>query len=99
MVSAHGNRSENDALDVLDSQKGVEHYEHSLEGRFGKKTVKDMFDALSDNQRETLRLFFFEGYALDEIALEMRQSVGNIKNHYYRGLDRLRRMLRNEPER
>jgi RNA polymerase sigma-70 factor (ECF subfamily) len=88
---------DNDALDIPGPRIGGAHYEQSLEGRFGKKAVKDMFNALSVNQKETLRLFFFEGYTLDEIALEMRQSVGNIKNHYYRGLDRLRRMLGNEP--
>lgn len=85
---------DNDAQGILDLRNKVDRYEHSLEGRFGKKAIKDMFDALSENQRETLRLFFFEGYTLDDIALEMCQSVGNIKNHYYRGLDRLRRMLK-----
>jgi RNA polymerase sigma-70 factor (ECF subfamily) len=71
-------------------------YENGLEARFGRKAIKETLGALSENQKETLWLFFFEGYTLDEIAIEMRQSVGNIKNHYYRGLDRLRRMLNKE---
>ncbi len=68
----------------------VDRYEQSLEGAFGKKALRDVFKVLSENQRETLRLFFFEGYTFEEIALKTGQSIGNVRNHYYRGLDKLR---------
>jgi RNA polymerase sigma-70 factor (ECF subfamily) len=48
---------------------------------------------MSEEQRETLRLYFFEGYSLAEIAARLGQSLGNAKHHYYRGLDKLRRHL------
>src|SRR6266852_5081398 len=48
---------------------------------------------LSEDQRKTLRLYFFEGYSVDEIASRLGQSVGSVKHHYYRGLARLRRCL------
>ena len=44
---------DNDMLDVLDLHGRVASYEQSLEGIFGKKGLKKMFDALSENQRKT----------------------------------------------
>ena len=55
--------------------------------------VRKLFDALSENQRQTLHLFFFEGLTLEEIALKSGQTRGNVKNHYFRGLDKLRKQL------
>jgi RNA polymerase sigma-70 factor (ECF subfamily) len=52
-----------------------------------------MFEALSPDQRETLRLYFFEGYTLPEIARKRGKILGTVKNHFYRGLDRLRRQI------
>jgi RNA polymerase sigma-70 factor (ECF subfamily) len=48
---------------------------------------------LSESQRQTLHLFFFEGYTLEEIASQLGQTVGNARNHYYRGLDKLRKQI------
>ena len=84
---------DSEALDVLDLRKKGDGYEQSLEGAFGNKALKEMFEVLSENQRETLRLFFFEGCTFDEIAVKVGQSRGNIKHHYFRGLDRLRKLL------
>ena len=55
--------------------------------------LRKLFDSLSRNQRQTLRLFFFEGLTLPEIALRLGQTRGNVKNHYFRGLDKLRKQL------
>jgi RNA polymerase sigma-70 factor (ECF subfamily) len=56
-------------------------------------TLRSWFEELSENQRETLVLFFFEGYSFQEIAAKLGQTVGNARNHYYRGLERLRRKM------
>jgi RNA polymerase sigma-70 factor (ECF subfamily) len=48
---------------------------------------------LSESQRQTLHLFFFEGYTFDEIATHLGQTVGNARNHYYRGLQKLRKQI------
>ena len=45
---------------------------------------------LTKDQHQTLELHFFEGYSLREIAAKRGQSVGNIRNHYYRALERIR---------
>lgn len=60
---------------------------------FGRNGLEKVLNALSDDQRETLRLFFFEGYTLSEISAKLGQSLGNVRNHYYRALDRLRKQM------
>jgi len=75
------------------SSFSIQRYEDTIDGMFGKGTSQKMFEALSENQRETLRLFFFEGYTLDEIASMLGQSRVNVKHHYFRGLDKLRRHI------
>jgi RNA polymerase sigma-70 factor (ECF subfamily) len=45
---------------------------------------------LSEEQRDTLELHFFEGYSLREIAEKTNQPLGNVRHHYYRGIERLR---------
>jgi len=52
-----------------------------------------VFAALSEDQQQTMRLFFIEGYTFEEIAGKLGQSRGNIKHHYFRGLEKLRREL------
>jgi RNA polymerase sigma-70 factor (ECF subfamily) len=59
----------------------------------GKATVAALLDALTEDQRNTLSLHFFEGYTFAEIAVKLDQSLANIRNHYYRGLDRLRKQM------
>ena len=68
-------------------------YDESIEAHFGRERLREALAALSELQRETLRLYFFEGYVLDEIAAKLEQSIGNTRHHYFRGLDRLRRHL------
>jgi RNA polymerase sigma-70 factor (ECF subfamily) len=67
--------------------------EASIDRQLGTGGLQQVFDTLSENQRQTLLLFFTEGYTFDEIAAKLGQSRGNIKHHYFRGLDRLRKEL------
>jgi len=50
-------------------------------------------EQLSDEQRNTFELHFFEGYSLREIAEKTNQKIGNVRHHFYRGLERLRSNL------
>jgi len=59
----------------------------------GSTTIPVLLDTLSDDQRNTLNLHFFEGYTFEEIAAKLNQSLGNIRNHYYRGLEKLRKQM------
>ena len=56
-----------------------------------RKALQSWFSKLSESQRQTLHLFFFEGYTFEEIAARLGQTIGNTRNHYYRGLEKLRK--------
>jgi RNA polymerase sigma-70 factor (ECF subfamily) len=71
----------------------VSFFDESIEAHFGKEGLRNAIAELSQAQRQTLRLYFFEGYALDEIASKLGQSLGNIRHHYFRGLERLRKHM------
>jgi RNA polymerase sigma-70 factor, ECF subfamily len=51
---------------------------------------------LSAPQQSTLRLYFSEGYSLREIADRLQDSFPNVRNHFYRGLAKLRSLIANE---
>jgi RNA polymerase sigma-70 factor, ECF subfamily len=69
-------------------------YDEGLEAHFGKTAIKKAREDLSLAQRETLRLCFFEGHTLEEIAVRLGQSYGNVRHHYYRGLAKLRKYVK-----
>jgi RNA polymerase sigma-70 factor, ECF subfamily len=81
------------ANELADPEASVGHLEDSIDARLGNGDLQGMFKALSENQRQTLQLFFIEGYTFDEIAAKLGQSRGNVKHHYFRGLDRLRKQF------
>jgi RNA polymerase sigma-70 factor, ECF subfamily len=68
----------------------VMEYDRSLEGMIGRTRLREMLDSLTEDQWETLRLHFFEGHTLSEIARARGQSVGNVRHHFYRGIEKLR---------
>jgi RNA polymerase sigma-70 factor (ECF subfamily) len=68
-------------------------YDYTVEGLFGRNVWRRVLDALTEEQRETLRLHFFEGYTFAEIAEKLGQSYANVRNHHYRGLEKLRKHL------
>jgi RNA polymerase sigma-70 factor, ECF subfamily len=88
------------ASGIRDSLREVERYTNSgadydqtVEGLFGKNGWREILETLTEEQRETLRLHFFEGYTFAEIAEKLGQTYSNVRNHHYRGLDKLRKHL------
>jgi RNA polymerase sigma-70 factor (ECF subfamily) len=73
-------------------QEGA-HYDHTVEGLFGRNRWKRIVADLTEDQRETLRLHFFEGQTFAEIAEQLGQSHANVRNHHYRGLEKIRKLL------
>lgn len=55
--------------------------------------LQKVFATLSEDQQQTLRLHFIEGYTLDEIANMLGQTKGNVRHHSFRGLERLRKLI------
>ncbi len=78
---------------VADSREEPLFHELSIEGIFCKELTARFNARLTAEQRETIQLFFFEGYALKEIAELTGRSLVNVRNHYYRGLERLRKYV------
>lgn len=78
---------------LADPRKHSPSHEQSLEGILGKQLMARFNARLTPEQRETIQLFFFEGYALKEIAELTGRSLVNVRNHYYRGLERLRKYV------
>lgn len=67
--------------------------DYSPETVFGRNGLQKVFAELSEDQRETLRLYFFEGYSLAEVSRKLGQSVGNVRHYYYRALNKLRKEM------
>jgi RNA polymerase sigma-70 factor (ECF subfamily) len=67
--------------------------DYSAEAVFGRNGLNKVLESLSEGQRETLRLHFFDGYTLLEISQKLGQPLGNVRHHYYRGLDKLRKQM------
>ncbi len=68
--------------------------EDEMIDRLTVQQLKTAFSELSDLQRETLEMFFFEGLKFAEIAERSGEDVKNVRHHYYRGLERLRQLAR-----
>lgn len=67
--------------------------DYSPDAVFGRNGLNKVVEALSEDQRETLRLHFFEGYTLAEISEKLGQPHGNVRHHYYRAIDKLRKHI------
>jgi RNA polymerase sigma-70 factor (ECF subfamily) len=57
------------------------------------RTLQEAFRHLTKTQRDTLELAFYEGLTMREIEQRTGWPVGNVKHHYYRGLEKLRSIL------
>jgi RNA polymerase sigma-70 factor (ECF subfamily) len=70
-------------------------YDRSGEGLVGRDRWRELIECLTEDQWETLRLHFYEGYTFKEISQMREQTLNSVYHHFYRGLDRLRKQLRN----
>ena len=82
---------ESNTVHVVGTPTGESDY--SADTVFGRNGLSKVLKSLSEDQRETLRLHFFDGYTLAEISQKLAQPLGNVRNHYYRGLDKLRKQM------
>ena len=96
MLNHHGRYSQciADSLRAAESAAKLNaDCERAVEGIVRGDDLRKILKSLSEDQRETLRLHFFEGYTFAEIAEKLGQSYANVRNHHYRGLERLRKHL------
>jgi RNA polymerase sigma-70 factor (ECF subfamily) len=81
------------AFRLADSREELPFHERSIEGILGKPLMARFNARLSAEQRETIQLYFFEGYALKEIAQLTGRPLANVRGHYYRGLEQMRKYV------
>jgi RNA polymerase sigma-70 factor, ECF subfamily len=65
--------------------------DREVRSNINRRQMEKAFEELTEMQRRTLELFYFEGLDLREISIRLNESLGNIRHHHYRGLERLRR--------
>jgi RNA polymerase sigma-70 factor, ECF subfamily len=66
-------------------------YDDTIEAAIGQDALRRIEASLSEVQRRVLRLRFLDGYTVDEIGAILGQSPGNVRNHYYRAIEKMRR--------
>ncbi len=55
--------------------------------------VERALTSISERQRKVLELHFFEGYSFKEICGLTGETLGNVRHHYYRAIEKLRKSL------
>jgi RNA polymerase sigma-70 factor (ECF subfamily) len=84
-------RTDIESLELEDTLAGRENVENEIGARLDLSSLQCAFDDLTELQRETLKLYYFEDMGLREISQQLNEPLGNVRHHFYRGLERLRR--------
>ena len=74
-----------------DTLLGETDTDREIGAKLNRAELEKAFAELSEMQRRTLQLFYFEGLKLREISEELKEPFGNVRHHFYRGLERLRK--------
>lgn len=76
---------------VDDTLIGKSDVEREIGAKLDFVRLRKAFEDLTQMQRRTIELFYFEGLELKEISDILHEPFGNIRHHFYRGLERLRK--------
>jgi RNA polymerase sigma-70 factor, ECF subfamily len=74
-----------------DTLQGQSDIEREVGLRLDFSQLLSAFEDLTQMQRATLELFYFQGLELREISQRLNEPFGNVRHHFYRGLERLRK--------
>jgi RNA polymerase sigma-70 factor, ECF subfamily len=74
-----------------DTLVGKGDVEREIGAKLDLAHLQKAFEDLTEMQRRTLELFYFEGFELKEISERLHEPFGNVRHHFYRGLERLRK--------
>lgn len=80
-----------DVESLDDTLQGESDVEREVGLRIDFSRLLCAFEDLSEMQRRTLELFYFQGLELREISQRLNEPFGNVRHHLYRGLERLRK--------
>lgn len=84
-------RTDIESLGLDDTLAGNVDMEREIRMRLDFSRLQGAFENLTQIQRETLNLFYFEGWGLREISEHLHEPLSNVRHHFYRGLERLRK--------
>jgi len=84
--------------EVIESIRSNVCLEDTLEQAELRKLFEEAFAELTERQRITLELFFFQGYSLREISSQMDETLVATRHHYYRGLEKLKAAWKLAPQ-
>jgi RNA polymerase sigma-70 factor (ECF subfamily) len=76
---------------VHDTLVGLGDVEREIGVQLDFSLLRSAFDDLTPVQKRTLELFYFEGLELKEISERLQEPFGNVRHHFYRGLEKLRK--------
>jgi RNA polymerase sigma-70 factor (ECF subfamily) len=79
-------------VEVVESNR-VNASRRGLTFQESRRVIQQGLATLNEKQRKTLELTCFQGLSLSEIAERTRESLPNVRHHYYRGLQALRKFL------
>jgi RNA polymerase sigma-70 factor (ECF subfamily) len=68
-------------------------FSRMIDALSARAIIEQALVELTDRQRETLRMYFFEGYSLTEISEKQSETFTNTRHHYYRGIEKLKELV------
>ena len=86
------NRHQTTELEVVESNR-VNLSWRGLTFQEWRQVIQQGLATLNEKQRKTLEMACFQGLLLSEIAERTKESLPNVRHHYYRGLQALRKFL------
>jgi RNA polymerase sigma-70 factor, ECF subfamily len=67
--------------------------DRTTEKLYAGNVVRLALMELTEAQRETLWLYFFQGYSLLEVSRKRNEGLGNTRHRFYRGMAALRSVI------
>lgn len=90
-LSRRGFYAGTDIDSLHDTLVGLGDVEREIGVRLDFSLLRSAFEDLTPEQKRTLELFYFEGLELKEISERLQEPFGNVRHHFYRGLEKLRK--------
>ncbi len=90
-LARRGSYAGTDIAALGDTLLGSTNLDREVDATLNRARLARAFEELPTIQRTTLELFYFEGLELREISEKLNEPLGNVRHHFYRGLERLRK--------
>jgi RNA polymerase sigma-70 factor, ECF subfamily len=91
LLLRRGFYSGTDIESLDDTLQEQSNFEREVGIRIDFSHLLTAFEDLTEMQQKTLELFYFQDLELREISQRLGEPLGNIRHHFYRGLERLRK--------